>query len=675
VIPVLVIPVSLIGAFAVMWVAGFSINVLTLLALVLAIGLVVDDAIVVLENIYTKVESGMPPIEGGIAGTREIFFAVIATSVALISVLLPLLFLGGLTGRLFREFGATLAGAVAISSFVALTLTPMLSSRLLKRRQRHPWLYRATEPFFQRLIGGYRGALEGFVGRRWLVWPLIAGCVGLIALVGLSLPAELAPLEDRSGLRLNATGPEGATFGYMDAYMDRVIAAVSDEVPERRALVTVTSPGFGASSSTNSGFLRLILTDPEDRERSQQEIAAAVERRVSGLTAARIRVDQEPTISVGRRGGSEVQFVLQAPSLDALEEALPRFLDEAGGHPAFSYVDADLKFTNPELRVSIDRARAQDLGISARDVAETLQLSLAEQRIGFFLLDGKQYEVIAQVSPENRLDPTGLRNLYVPAADGQPVLLDKLITVTEESRPPQLYRFDRYASATVSANLAAGFTQADGIAAMEEIAANTLDDSFATALDGQSRDFVESSNALLFVFLLALALVYLVLAAQFESFRDPFIIMLTVPLALAGALASLWYFGQTLNLFSQIGMIMLIGLVTKNGILIVEFANQRRAAGREIREAVIEAAAARFRPVLMTALTTVLGILPIALALGAGSESRVPMGIAILGGLGLGTGLTLFAVPAVYIYLTRKTLTAAAREAAGAEPEAVGEAA
>jgi multidrug efflux pump len=675
VIPVLVIPVSLIGAFAVMWAAGFSINVLTLLALVLAIGLVVDDAIVVLENIYTKVESGMPPIEGGIAGTREIFFAVIATSVALISVLLPLLFLGGLTGRLFREFGATLAGAVAISSFVALTLTPMLSSRLLKRRQRHPWLYRATEPFFQRLIGGYRGALEGFVGRRWLVWPLIAGCVGLIALVGLSLPAELAPLEDRSGLRLNATGPEGATFGYMDAYMDRVIAAVSDEVPERRALVTVTSPGFGASSSTNSGFLRLILTDPEDRERSQQEIAAAVERRVSGLTAARIRVDQEPTISVGRRGGSEVQFVLQAPSLDALEEALPRFLDEAGGHPAFSYVDADLKFTNPELRVSIDRARAQDLGISARDVAETLQLSLAEQRIGFFLLDGKQYEVIAQVSPENRLDPTGLRNLYVPAADGQPVLLDKLITVTEESRPPQLYRFDRYASATVSANLAAGFTQADGIAAMEEIAANTLDDSFATALDGQSRDFVESSNALLFVFLLALALVYLVLAAQFESFRDPFIIMLTVPLALAGALASLWYFGQTLNLFSQIGMIMLIGLVTKNGILIVEFANQRRAAGREIREAVIEAAAARFRPVLMTALTTVLGILPIALALGAGSESRVPMGIAILGGLGLGTGLTLFAVPAVYIYLTRKTLTAAAREAAGAEPEAVGEAA
>jgi multidrug efflux pump len=675
VIPVLVIPVSLIGAFAVMWVAGFSINVLTLLALVLAIGLVVDDAIVVLENIYTKVESGMPPIEGGIAGTREIFFAVIATSVALISVLLPLLFLGGLTGRLFREFGATLAGAVAISSFVALTLTPMLSSRLLKRRQRHPWLYRATEPFFQRLIGGYRGALEGFVGRRWLVWPLIAGCVGLIALVGLSLPAELAPLEDRSGLRLNATGPEGATFGYMDAYMDRVIAAVSDEVPERRALVTVTSPGFGASSSTNSGFLRLILTDPEDRERSQQEIAAAVERRVSGLTAARIRVDQEPTISVGRRGGSEVQFVLQAPSLDALEEALPRFLDEAGGHPAFSYVDADLKFTNPELRVSIDRARAQDLGISARDVAETLQLSLAEQRIGFFLLDGKQYEVIAQVSPENRLDPTGLRNLYVPAADGQPVLLDKLITVTEESRPPQLYRFDRYASATVSANLAAGFTQADGIAAMEEIAANTLDDSFATALDGQSRDFVESSNALLFVFLLALALVYLVLAAQFESFRDPFIIMLTVPLALAGALASLWYFGQTLNLFSQIGMIMLIGLVTKNGILIVEFANQRRAAGREIREAVIEAAAARFRPVLMTALTTVLGILPIALALGAGSESRVPMGIAILGGLGLGTGLTLFAVPAVYTYLTRESPAAATDEADTAETGAVGEAA
>ncbi|MGH9379997.1 MAG: efflux RND transporter permease subunit [Thermoanaerobaculia bacterium] len=670
VIPVLVIPVSLIGAFAVMWAAGFSINVLTLLALVLAIGLVVDDAIVVLENVYSKVESGLEPAEAGIAGTREIFFAVIATTLALISVLLPLFFLGGLTGRLFREFGATLAGAVAISSFVALTLTSMLSSRVLKRRQRHPWLYRATEPFFRRLIDGYRRALTRFLTRRWLVLPIFAVCLALIVLFLGVLPSELAPLEDRSGIRLGVTGPEGATFEYMDAYMDGLIRTVRDEVPEHQVIITVTSPGFGATSATNTGFMRLVLTEPAERERSQQEIAEALEPRIARLTRARANLTQDPTISVGGSRGLPVQFVLQAPTLGALEEALPRFLDEANGHPAFLLVEEDLKFTNPELRVSIDRARARDLGVSARAVGETLQLALSEQRIGFFLLGGKQYEVISQVTQESRVDPTDLRNLFVPSSSGEPVLLDRLVTVTEESRPPQLYRFDRFASAIVSAALAPGYTLGDGIAAMREVADRVLDDSFSTALTGQSRDFEESSRALLFVFLLALALIYLVLAAQFESFRDPLTIMLTVPLAVIGALGSLWYFGQTLNLFSQIGIIMLIGLVTKNGILIVEFANQRRAAGLSIHDAVIDAAAARFRPVLMTTLSTVLGILPIALALGAGSESRVPMGIAVIGGLLLGTALTLFVVPAVYTYLTRKTLTAA-----GAEAPRVGEAA
>jgi len=655
-IPVLVIPVSLIGSFCLMWLAGFSINVLTLLALVLAIGLVVDDAIVVLENIYSKIEEGKSPVEGGIAGTREIFFAVIATTLALVSVLLPLLFLGGLTGRLFREFGATLAGAVAISSFVALTLTPMLSSRLLKRRQRQPWLYRRTEPFFRSLTAAYRSGLESFMARRWLVLPVLVASGGVILLLGLVLPQELAPLEDRSSLRLSSRGPEGATFAYMDRVMDELIAIAKDEVPEHRTLVTVTSPGFGASTSTNSGFMRLILVEPDQRQRGQVEIAQALEAKVSRVTTARTNVTQEPTISVGRRSGLPVQFVLQAPNLEALEEALPRFVEAAEADPTFSFVDADLKFSNPELRVAIDRARARDLGISALDVAQTLQLALSEQRLGFFLLDGKQYEIIGQVSRENRDDTLDLRNLYVPASGGTPVLLDKLVTVSEESRPPQLYRFDRYVAATVSAGLAPGRTIADGIAAMRGIADRVLDDSFTTSLTGQSRDFVESSNTLLFVFLLALVLIYLVLAAQFESFRDPFTIMLTVPLALAGALVALWYFGQTLNLFSQIGMIMLIGLVTKNGILIVEFANQRRAAGRPLYEATVEAAVARFRPVLMTSLSTVLGILPIALALGAGSESRVPMGIAIIGGLTLGTLLTLFMIPALYTYLTSQRL-------------------
>ena len=654
-IPVLAIPVSLIGSFAVMWAAGYSINVLTLLALVLGIGIVVDDAIVVLENIYAKVEAGQQPMEAAVAGTREIFFAVIATTVALVAVLLPLLFLGGLTGRLFREFGATLAGAVAISALVALTLTPMLSSRLLKRRVEPRRLYRVTEPFFRWLVAGYRESLTGFLGRRWVVWPMVLACAAAIAILARALPSELAPVEDRSIMRLQVTGPEGATFDYLDGYMQRLDAMVRDEVPERQAAMSMTAPDFGSGGgATNSGFIRLMLVVPEERERTQQEIAAVLQRKASRFTEARANVIQEPTIQIGRRSGAPVQVVLQAPSIEALERTLPRFLDEASQHPAFSFVDVDLKFTNPELRISIDRARARDLGVAARDVAETLQIALSEQRLGFFLLDGRQYEIISQVERESRNDTADLRNLYVPSSSGEPVQLDKLVTVTEESRPPQLFRFDRFAAATVSASLQEGWTLAQGIAAMQGVADRVLDDSFSTALTGQSRDFVESSNALLFVFLLALVLVFLVLAAQFESFRDPLVIMLTVPLALAGALGALWYFGQTLNLFSQIGMIMLIGLVTKNGILIVEFANHRREAGLAVREAVIDAATARLRPVLMTTLATILGTLPIALALGAGSESRVPMGIAILGGLSVGTALTLYVVPAVYTYVTSK---------------------
>jgi len=653
-IPVVVIPVSLTGAFFVMYLAGFSINVLTLLGIVLAIGLVVDDAIVVLENIYAKIERGHEPIEAGVAGTREIFFAVIATTLALVAVLLPILFIGGLTGRLFREFGVTLAGAVIISSFIALTLTPMLSSRMLKRRPQQPWLYRVTEPFFQSLTAGYRSGLEWLLARRWLALPLVVGCLALIAFFFRTLPAELAPLEDRGNVRLSATGPQGATFAYMERYIDDLNTMILDEVPETRMLVSVTSPGFGATSAVNSGFARVVLAPAEERQRSQAEIAGALTRRLAELTGARARVSQSPTIAVGRRRGGAVQFVVQAPSMNKLEEALPRFMQEASRHPTFSFVDVDLKFDKPELRIEIDRERALDLGISALDIGRTLQLALSEQRLGFFLRDGKQYEIIGQVSQENRNETVDLRNLYVRSRTGQPVLLDKLVSVSEESRPPQLYRFDRYVSATVSADLAAGKTVADGIDAMEAIAAQVLDDSFATSLSGQARDFAESARSLDFVFLLALVLIYLVLAAQFESFRDPLIIMFTVPLALAGALLALWNFGMTLNVFSQIGMIMLIGLTTKNGILIVEFSNQRRERGRSGLQAAIEGATARFRPVLMTSLSTVLGILPIALALGAGAESRAPMGVAIIGGLVMGTALTLFVVPAMYSLLTTK---------------------
>jgi multidrug efflux pump len=653
-IPVLVIPVSLVGAFFLMWVAGFSINVLTLLALVLAIGLVVDDAIVVLENVYAKIESDLDPISAGIVGTREIFFAVIATTAALVAVLLPILFLGGLTGSLFREFGATLAGAVIISSFVALTLTSMLTTRLLKPHARHSWFYRTTEPFFRRLTSGYRQSLATFLGRRWLALPILVVCLLGIAFFTRLLPAELAPLEDRSTLRISVKGPEGATYSYMDRFMGSITDMILEEYPERRDLVTVTSPGFGASTAVNSGFGRLWLLEPEERESSQTEIAHSLRERLAGYTGARSFVTEGPTIAVGRRSGQPVQFVLQAPTHERLEEVLPTFLERAEQHPVLTAVDVDLEFDKPQLSVEIDRNRAQDLGISALDVAETLQLFLSEQRLGFFIMDGKQYEIIGQVLAGNRDETFDLKNLYVPSADGEPLQLDKLVRVREETTPPQLYRFDRYVSATVSAGLSPGRTIGDGIEAMESIAEGLLDDTFATTLAGQSRDFAESSRTLLFVFVLALVLIYLVLAAQFESFRDPFIIMLSVPLALAGALFWLWYFNQTLNIFSQIGMIMLIGLVTKNGILIVEFANQRRAKGRPVMDAIQEAATARFRPVLMTSLSTILGILPIALALGAGSESRIPMGIAVIGGLSVGTLLTLYVVPAMYSYLTSR---------------------
>jgi multidrug efflux pump len=653
-IPVVVIPVSLIGSCFVMYVAGFSLNVLTLLAMVLAIGLVVDDAIVVVEVIYAKIEAGHEPQSAGVEGTKEIFFAVVATTVALVAVFMPILFLGGLVGRLFREFGLTLAGAVIISSFVALTLTPMLSTRLLKKRTRQPWLYSSTEPFFRALVTDYRERLTRLLRRRWLAFPIILVCLGLVALFLNVLPRELAPLEDRSEISMSVRGPEGATFAYMDRFMDRLNALIAEEVPEALNIVTVTAPGFGAASSVNSGFGRISLVEPSERERSQREIADALAFRVGELTDAQTFISQPPTIAVGRRRGLPVQFVIQAPNMEKLQEVLPPFLAAAAADPTFTYIDVDLKFDKPELRVSIDRERAQDLGISALRIAQTLQLALSEQRLGYFIMDGKQYEVIGQVLPGARDETVDLRNLYVTTGGQPPILLDKLVKVTETSSPPQIFRFDRYESATVSAALAPGKTIGDGIDAMDRVAEEVLDDSFATSLAGESRDFAESATSLLFVFVLALVLVYLVLAAQFESFRDPLIIMFTVPLALAGALLALWYFNQTINIFSQIGMIMLIGLVTKNGILIVEFANQRKAAGVPVTEAIVQGATARFRPVLMTSFSTVLGILPIALGLGAGAESRIPMGVAVIGGLMVGTLLTLFVVPAMMSFLTSK---------------------
>ena len=681
IIPLLVIPVALIGSFFVMYMAGFSINVLTLLAIVLAIGLVVDDAIVVLENIYSKIEDGKPPIEAGIEGTREIFFAVVATSVALVVIFTPIVFMGGLTGQLFQEFGLVIAGAVAISSFVALTLTPMLSSRLLKQREQKPWIYRTTEPFFKGLTDGYRRSLQAFMSVRWISVVILIAVIGLTGLYWVSLPQELAPLEDRSGVRIFATSREGATYNYMDGFVDRLTSTINDVVPEedQTSIITVTSPGFGAATSVNSAFGFARFVQPDERQTSQMEYAEELQAAVSKLEGARTFVSQEPTISVGFSRGLPVQYVLQAPSVGRLRDVLPTFLEEANAQPELAFVDVDLKFNKPELQVQIDRDKADNVGVSPLDVAQTLQLALAEQRVGYFVRDGEQREVIAAVEKSRSNEPMDLTGLYVRSASGEPVLLDNLVRISEEATPPQIYRFNRYMSATVSAQPAPGYTIADGIAAMDRVAANVLDPSFSTALDGQSRDFKETSNQLLYVFGLAIILIYLVLAAQFESFRDPLIILLTVPLAMVGALFGLAVFGQTLNIFSQIGMVMLVGLVAKNGILIVEFANQRKAAGLSVREAIEDAAVARFRPILMTALSTTLGVLPLALALGSGAQSRVPMGVAVIGGLVIGTFLALYVIPGAYSYLSSEdagpvlAATDAARDTQTAGGESAGD--
>ncbi|MBS4070898.1 MAG: efflux RND transporter permease subunit [Algoriphagus sp.] len=652
-IPVVTIPISLIGVFFIMYLMDFSINVLTLLGIVLSIGLVVDDAIVVLENIYARIEKGEKPLEAAAKGSEEIFFAVIATTVALAAVFLPVIFLTGTTGRLFREFGIVVAGSVIISSFVALTMTPMLSARMLKHREKQNAFYNLTEPFFVWLNDLYDAALSKFMKIRWIAFPII-GLMGVgIYWFFSNLQTELVPIEDRSELRINMTGPEGATFSYMDNVINDLSAQIMSDLSdkERAGVISMTSPGFG-TANTNSGFIRLFLTDASQR-RSQQEIFNSINGKLKNVTAVRAFAQQP--VSVGdRRGGLPVQYVIQAPTLEKLKEVIPAFLEKANQNPAFIFTDINLKFTKPELEIEIDRERARNMGVSVQEIARTLQLSYSGQRFAYFIRGGKQYQVIGEMRLQDRNEPVNLRMLYVRGDNGQLVQLDNLVKVVEKSTPPQLYRFNRFVSATVSANLAEGYTIGAGLDEMDKIAAEVLDDTYSTDVSGPSKEFRESSNSLLFAFIFALVLIYLVLSAQFESFADPLTIMFTVPLAIFGALATLWIFDFTLNIFSQIGIIMLIGLVTKNGILIVEFANQRKAQGMDAYEAIYGAAVARFRPILMTSLSTILGILPIALALGAGAESRVPMGAAVIGGLTFSTILTLFVIPAVYTYLTSK---------------------
>lgn len=665
--PLLDIPVSLIGAFFIMYIFGFSINVLTLLGIVLATGLVVDDGIVVTENIYKKIEGGMDRMRAAQEGTREIFFAVISTSITLAVVFIPVIFLQGFTGRLFREFGVVVAGAVLISALISLTLTPVLNVKLSRKVHKHSRFYLATEPFFHNLENFYRRTLNRFMERRWMAFAILVVCMVLIIInTGLSiswlkldikgvLKSELAPMEDRSAVRMPIIAPEGTSFDYMDNIIYRVSEAVIDSVPEAHMVFSLTAAG-GGNASVNSGMVIVRMDDPDTRKASQQEIADRMTRISKRFPEAKMFASQEQTISTSLASGSKmpVQFVLQNLDFEKLKEALPKFQAAAQKDSTFAMVDVDLKFNKPELEISIDRLKATSLGISVADISNTLQFMLSGRRFGYYQVNGKQYQVIGQVDRENRDDPYDISDLYVKSRDGKMVQLGNVVTIKESSNPPTLYHYNRYKSATVSASLAPGHTLGEGIKAMQRIAKEQLDDTFETTFSGASRDFVESSSNTSFAFILALTLIYLILAAQFESFRDPFVIMITVPLALAGALSTLWLFGQTLNIFSQIGMIMLIGLVTKNGILIVEFSNKLREGGQSKMEAVKNAAVARMRPILMTTLATILGALPIALALGAGAKSRMPLGIVIVGGLFFSMFLTLYIIPVMYSFMSSR---------------------
>lgn len=644
-IPCMVIPVSLIGSFFIMFLLGFSINTLTMLAVVLSVGLVVDDAIVMTENIYIRIEKGMHPRRAGIEGSREIFFAIISTTITLIAVFLPIVFMEGVTGRLFREFSMVIAGAVIISSFTALTFTPMLSTKLLKQTKEKNWFYRKTEPFFVGLNNIYGRSLRAVLNHR--VWTLP---VMLIMIVGIfylwnKIPSEMAPMEDRSFITIQTRGAEGVTYEYMRDYTEDINRLVDSIVPDAKAVTARVWSG--------SGNVQVMLKDIDERDYTQMEIAQKLSDAVSKKTKARSFVQQQSSFGA-RRGGMPVQYVLQATNIQKLEEILPVFMEEVYESPVFKMADVDLKFSKPEVRVKINRDKANIMGVNTRDISETLQYGLSGQRMGYFYMNGKQYEILAEINRQQRNKPADLKAIYLRSSDGKMIQLDNLIEMESSIAPPKLYRYNRFVSATISAGLAEGKTIGDGLDEMDRIAKQVLDDSFRTSLSGDSKEYRESSSSLMFAFLLALVLIYLVLAAQFESFKDPIVIMITVPLAVTGALIFMHFNGITMNLFSQIGIIMLVGLVAKNGILIVEFANQKQEMGMNKVNAAYEASLQRLRPILMTSASTILGLLPLAFASGEGANQRIAMGVSVVGGLLVSTFMTMYIVPAIYSYVSSK---------------------
>ena len=642
-IPCIVIPVSLVGAFFVMYVAGFSINVLSMLAIVLAVGLVVDDAIVMTENIYIRIEQGMAPLEAGIEGSKEIFFAVISTTITLVAVFFPIVFMEGTTGRLFREFSFVVSGSVLISAFAALTVTPMLSTKLLKRQEKKNWFYRKTEPFFTGMNNLYSRSLKALLRRRWIAFPIIAAALGIIYVLWNTIPAEMAPLEDRSQININTRGAEGITYEFIRDYTEDINQLVDSLVPDAEYVTARVSSG--------SGSVQITLKDMQERDYTQMEMAEKLSRAVSKKTMGRSFVQQNSSFG-GRRGGMPIQYVLQATNLEKLEKVLPEFMAKVYSTPTFQMADVDLKFSKPEARVNINRDKASIMGVSTRNIAQTLQYGLSGQRMGYFYMNGKQYEILGEINRQQRNKPADLKAIYVRSDNGDMVQLDNIIELENGIAPPKLYRYNRFVSATISAGLAEGKTIGEGLEEMDKIAKETLDDTFRTALSGESKEYSESASSLMFAFLLAIVLIYLILAAQFESFKDPLVIMITVPLAITGALIFMYFNDITMNVFSQIGIIMLIGLVAKNGILIVEFANQKQAAGEDKMQAIHDASLQRLRPILMTSAATILGLIPMAFASGEGCNQRIAMGITVVGGMLVSTFLTMYIVPAVYSYVS-----------------------
>ena len=627
----------------IMYLAGFSINVLSMLAVVLSVGLVVDDAIVMTENIYVRIEQGMAPKEAGIEGAKEIFFAVISTTITLVAVFFPIVFMDGMTGKLFREFSLVISGSVIISSFAALTFTPMLATKLLIKREKQNWFYRKTEPFFEGINRIYSRSLAAFLKKRWLALPVIAVTIGIIVFLWGYIPAEMAPLEDRSQISINTRGAEGVTYEYIRDYTEDINDLVDSIIPDAESVTARVSSG--------SGNVRITLKDMKDRDYSQMDVAEELSKAVQKKTMARSFVQQSSSFG-GRRGGMPIQYVLQATNLEKLQEVLPKFMAKVYENPVFQMADVDLKFSKPEARININRDKASIMGVSTRNIAQTLQYGLSGQRMGYFYMNGKQYEILGQINRQQRNKPADLKAIYVRSDKGDMVQLDNLIELTNGIAPPKLYRYNRFASATVSAGLAEGKTIGQGLDEMDKIAKETLDDSFRTALTGDSKEYRESSSSLMFAFILAIFLIYLILAAQFESFKDPLIVMLTVPLAIAGALIFMYFGGITMNIFSQIGIIMLIGLVAKNGILIVEFANQKQESGEDKMNAIKDASLQRLRPILMTSASTILGLIPLAFATSEGCNQRIAMGTAVVGGMLISTLMTMYIVPAIYSYIS-----------------------